>query len=107
LSEPPKQQRAKHAERGEIDAGGAERHDKTQAFEAFVVAQGPEESEAGGGDEAAQEQGAIADVPFLPGAARIVAGFVKAVNHEDAVFMAGADEDRQAEEVGEVPTDVQ
>ena len=70
------------------------------------MAQRPEEGEAAGGDEGAQQQSAVADVPGRPGAARVVLDFAVSVHHEDAVFVAGADENGHAEEVGEIPIDV-
>jgi len=75
--------------------------------EAAVVAEGPEEAEAGARDVGAQEQGAVAHVPPAPGASGVGQRLAVAVDHEHAVLVAGTDQDREGEKVGEVPAHVE
>src|ERR1041384_904140 len=92
----PHQQGTDDEERGKIDAGAPDSHHQAEALEAAVMAQRPEESEAAGRDESAQQQRPVADIPPFPDAAGIVNDFAIAMHHEDAVFVAGADKDGKA-----------
>ncbi|MGD0041281.1 MAG: hypothetical protein ABSE84_12820, partial [Isosphaeraceae bacterium] len=106
-AQPPFQDGPENRQGGEVDAGGAEAHDQAEAFEAAVLGEKPEEPKAAGGDESAEQQGAVADVPSSPGSARKFFRFQISMDHEDAVFVAGADEDWKSEEIGEIPTGVE
>lgn len=98
----PGQDGAEDQEAGEVDAGGPDGHDPAQGLQA-VMAGDHEEAEGGGGDDGAKEQGAVGDVPGAPGALGIVEGFAVSMDEEDAIFVARADQYREAEKVCEIP----
>src|SRR5215204_5971715 len=95
----PQEQRPQRDDGREVDARRAERHHQPETFQAAVVCEQVEKSEAAARHVRAQEQRLVAGVPAAPVAARVVQRLAVAVDHEYAVLVSGTDQDWQAEEV--------
>src|SRR5437762_7180414 len=97
--EAPFQDRTNDRDRREVDARGAQRHDEPEALQALVVCENPEESEAGGRDIRAQQQGRVAHVPSDARPTMIVTRFEISMKLGHAILVSRAVQNRQAEEV--------